>query len=278
MPCNWPRPRYWCPDGAVNFVTLAGDLRQTDGTLVVGPRQGASGLISRRSQLRELNEQLADLDARITAAEAAVNEVQAQIMQRQEAVGHHAAAHRQASGGLGRPSPEADGCRGAAGPVQSAAGGAGRRIPGRVGAARCGRGTAGRSPRETPAKRDRPVRDGSPPGRLPAAGRPLGRRAAGPQSRNDGNQGRAGQERGAPAEPALAAAAVRRNPPGTRPRDRRGPPAIGALHPAGRGLALEHPAGRVGACRLVSSQGSLCRRDRPLHATSAKPSSSSATN
>jgi len=82
---------------AVNFVTLAGDLRQTDGTLVVGPRQGASGLISRRSQLRELNEQLADLDVRITAAEAAVNEMQAQIAKWQEAVGHHAAAHAQAA-------------------------------------------------------------------------------------------------------------------------------------------------------------------------------------
>ena len=81
----------------VNFVTLAGDLRQSDGTLVVGPRQGASGLISRRSQLRELNVQLADLDARITAAEAAVSEVQARIAERQEEVGHQAAAHAQAT-------------------------------------------------------------------------------------------------------------------------------------------------------------------------------------
>ncbi len=91
---------------AVQFVTLAGDLRQTDGTLVVGPPTmstscpGASGLISRRSQLRELNEQLAGLDARITAAETAVNETQIQIGQRQEAVGHHAAAHAQTSESL----------------------------------------------------------------------------------------------------------------------------------------------------------------------------------
>ncbi len=68
-----------------------------------------------------------------------------------------------------------------------------------------------------------------------------------------------------------APAAVRRDPPGTRPRHRRGPPAIGTLHPAGRGLALEHPAGRVGACRLVSPQGGLRRRDRPLHRISARP-------
>ena len=85
---------------AVNFVTLSGDLRQADGTLVVGPRQGASGLISRRSQLRELNDQLVDLDARIATAEAAVREAQAQIAQRQEEVGRHTAAHAQASEGL----------------------------------------------------------------------------------------------------------------------------------------------------------------------------------
>ena len=51
--------------------------------------------------MRELNEQLVDLDARITAAEAAVNEMQARIAQRQEDVGHHAAAHRQATEVLG---------------------------------------------------------------------------------------------------------------------------------------------------------------------------------
>jgi len=85
---------------AVHFVTLAGDLRQADGTLVVGPRQGASGLISRRSQLRELNEQLAELDARNTAAEAAVREMQAQIAQRQVKLGHHVAAHAQATEAL----------------------------------------------------------------------------------------------------------------------------------------------------------------------------------
>jgi len=84
----------------VHFVTLAGDLLQADGTLVVGPRQGASGLISRRSQLRELNEQLAALDTRVTAAEAAVKETQTTIAQRQEELDGHAAAHRQASDAL----------------------------------------------------------------------------------------------------------------------------------------------------------------------------------
>jgi chromosome segregation protein len=101
---------------SLDFVTLAGDLRQADGTLVVGPtsassvepasassvspaepRQGASGLISRRSQLRELNEQLAVLDGRITASVAAVNEMVTQIAERKTDVAHHAAAYRKAA-------------------------------------------------------------------------------------------------------------------------------------------------------------------------------------
>ena len=40
-----------CPEG-LNFVTLAGELLQADGTLMVGPRHGATGLITRRSELR----------------------------------------------------------------------------------------------------------------------------------------------------------------------------------------------------------------------------------
>ena len=46
----------------LNFVTLSGDLLEADGTLVVGPRQAAAGLISRRSQLRALKGQLTELE------------------------------------------------------------------------------------------------------------------------------------------------------------------------------------------------------------------------
>ena len=94
----------------LSFVTLAGDLLQADGTLVVGPRSASGspaghhevvgGLISRRSQLRELNDQLAALDSRIASAEAAVNEMQAAIAARQEELNGHAAAHRQATEAL----------------------------------------------------------------------------------------------------------------------------------------------------------------------------------
>jgi chromosome segregation protein len=81
----------------LNFVTLAGELLQADGTLVVGPRQAASGLISRRSQLRELNDQLAALDGRIATGEAAVKEMQSAVAARQQELEGHTAAHRQAT-------------------------------------------------------------------------------------------------------------------------------------------------------------------------------------
>ena len=52
----------------LNFVTLAGELLEADGTLVVGPRQAAAGLISRRSQFRALKTQLAELDDKVQQA------------------------------------------------------------------------------------------------------------------------------------------------------------------------------------------------------------------
>ena len=49
----------------LTFVTLSGELLAPDGTLSVGPREGAAGLISRRSELRALKHQIAELAAKI---------------------------------------------------------------------------------------------------------------------------------------------------------------------------------------------------------------------
>ena len=46
----------------IRFVTLAGELLEPDGTLMVGPRLHATGLISRRSELRALREQIEQLE------------------------------------------------------------------------------------------------------------------------------------------------------------------------------------------------------------------------
>ncbi|MFP6666363.1 MAG: chromosome segregation protein SMC [Pirellulales bacterium] len=55
-----------------NFVTLAGQYLAADGTLCVGPKQGTTGLISRRAELRELRSRLEDLTEKLELNEGAV--------------------------------------------------------------------------------------------------------------------------------------------------------------------------------------------------------------
>jgi chromosome segregation protein len=47
------------------FVTLRGELLEADGTLTVGTHHAETGILSRKSELRELREQVADLDRRL---------------------------------------------------------------------------------------------------------------------------------------------------------------------------------------------------------------------
>ncbi len=61
------------------FVTLAGELVTADGSIIVGPRMSAIGLISRRSELRALREQLLALDDEIEAGQRRLSEVAADL-------------------------------------------------------------------------------------------------------------------------------------------------------------------------------------------------------
>lgn len=71
-------------DGAgLTFVTTAGDLLEPDGTLTVGPRNAASGLISRRSQLRALGIQLSELETAIDESQKALAEIDELIVEDQ---------------------------------------------------------------------------------------------------------------------------------------------------------------------------------------------------
>jgi len=72
------------PQRSCSFVTLAGEMLAADGTLTVGPRQTSTGLISRRSELRALRAQLAELDTRAAQAEAAQLRLQEQIARDQQ--------------------------------------------------------------------------------------------------------------------------------------------------------------------------------------------------
>lgn len=68
---------------AWHFVTLAGERLASDGTLSLGPRHASAGLISRRSELRALKSQLAELETRIEQAHSAVLRLDQQIGQDQ---------------------------------------------------------------------------------------------------------------------------------------------------------------------------------------------------
>jgi chromosome segregation protein len=51
------------------FITLQGELLEADGTLTVGTHHAEGGLLSRKSELRELREQAVELDQRVTICE-----------------------------------------------------------------------------------------------------------------------------------------------------------------------------------------------------------------
>src|SRR5262249_32855888 len=51
------------------FLTLHGELLEPDGTLTLGTHYAESGILSRKSELRELREQVGELDQRIAGSE-----------------------------------------------------------------------------------------------------------------------------------------------------------------------------------------------------------------
>ena len=85
-----------------SFVTLAGEMLAAEGTLTVGPRHASSGVLSRRSELRTLRLQLADLEAKVEQAQAAILRLDQQIVQDQRQADGLADEHRQAAEALGR--------------------------------------------------------------------------------------------------------------------------------------------------------------------------------
>jgi chromosome segregation protein len=85
-----------------HFVTLAGELLAADGTLAVGPRHVSIGLISRRSELRTLHQQLKDLEGKIAQAGSALSELEEQVAAREREVRTKTAEHQQDIESLGQ--------------------------------------------------------------------------------------------------------------------------------------------------------------------------------
>ena len=204
----------------LTFVTLAGEMLQPDGTLIVGPRNVAIGLISQRSQLRALRAQLDQLAASIEAADGAAGRFDAQIEEQQEAVDRHSAEHQQAADALAEN-------RVAVTTVEE------RRSQLDQQRAACEREL--RDARQqhdaalarladcrqcAQAARCRDGRNGSDRSAFVPTNCRVGGSAVGDAARNDRHQSRIGQERRAVAEPSCPLPPVRGEPAGTRSGDR----------------------------------------------------------
>jgi chromosome segregation protein len=61
------------------FVTLQGELLETDGTLTIGSPHAEGGILSRKSELRDLREQLAELDSRLAEIEIDLGDLFGQV-------------------------------------------------------------------------------------------------------------------------------------------------------------------------------------------------------
>lgn len=70
----------------LQFVTLAGEVLAPDGTIVLGPPPGATGLISRKSELRALAQQIAELEVNIADQDALARRLAGQVSEREEGV------------------------------------------------------------------------------------------------------------------------------------------------------------------------------------------------
>ena len=90
------------PAAGVSFVTLAGELLAADGTLVVGPRHISAGLISRRSELRALKSQLAEIEGRIGELQSAAHGLEEKIVADQRDASAMAEDHQKAADALSR--------------------------------------------------------------------------------------------------------------------------------------------------------------------------------
>ncbi len=82
------------------FISLDGAMLSADGTITVGPLQAASGLISRRSELRALAQQLADFDRSAHEQEEQLADLESRLAEQDVAVVEIGHNHRRASEAL----------------------------------------------------------------------------------------------------------------------------------------------------------------------------------
>ena len=79
----------------IRFVTLAGELLDADGSIAAGPSHAAIGLISRRSELRELANQRTALEEELVQFRQQAEEAERQVQRRKDDVRRLDQEHRQ---------------------------------------------------------------------------------------------------------------------------------------------------------------------------------------
>jgi chromosome segregation protein len=85
------------PGRGLQFVTRRGELLAADGSLHAGPRHASTGLISRRSELRVLEQQIAELNEQIATQADVCQRLEAQVTERDQQLQRLAAELRQAN-------------------------------------------------------------------------------------------------------------------------------------------------------------------------------------
>jgi chromosome segregation protein len=84
----------------LEFVTSDGELITADGTVIVGPRQAATGVLSRRSELRACHEQARGLEEQLAIQATAHAQLDQERTQQEELVASSVAAYTGAAGKL----------------------------------------------------------------------------------------------------------------------------------------------------------------------------------
>jgi chromosome segregation protein len=84
----------------LEFVTSDGELIAADGTIVVGPRQAATGMLSRRSELRACHEQAKSLEQQLAAQAAVYSQLDSERSRQEELVASSVASYTTAAGVL----------------------------------------------------------------------------------------------------------------------------------------------------------------------------------
>ncbi len=81
----------------LNFITVAGEAVLADGTLAVGPRQSVAGMLSRRSELRALRDEIESMQTAAADAERDCGRLELRIAQGELAVQQLTTSHAELS-------------------------------------------------------------------------------------------------------------------------------------------------------------------------------------